>query len=114
LQNRKWLKEGRFSGFHSFTQEDGAVVMSAGPIKDRTKEILAPADAAVMRYYRMMFQLAKSVEGGKQPIGVDADPRRIQGRNARLAYGTDWRSLAPGHRVTNRWRAARESEAAPT
>jgi hypothetical protein len=47
LQNRKWLKEGRFSGFHSFTQEDGAVVMSAGPIKDRTKEILAPSDAAV-------------------------------------------------------------------
>jgi hypothetical protein len=57
LQNRKWLKEGRFSGFHSFTHEDGAVVMSAGPIKDRTKEILAPADAAVARYYRMMIQL---------------------------------------------------------
>jgi len=114
LQNRKWLKEGRFSGFHSFTQEDGAVVMSAGPIKDRTKEILAPADAAVMRYYRMMIQLAKSVAAGKPPIGVDADPRRIQGRNASVPYGTDWRSLAPGHRVTNRWRAARESEAAAT
>jgi hypothetical protein len=114
LQNRNWLKQGRFSGFPSFTQEDAAVVMSAGPIKDRTKEILAPADAAVMRYYRMMIQLTKSVAAGELPIGVDADPRRIQGRNASLPHGTDWRSLVPGHRVTNRWRASREGGAAPT
>jgi phthalate 4,5-dioxygenase oxygenase subunit len=85
--------------------------MSAGPIKDRTREILAPADAAVMRYYRMMIQMAKSVAAGGSPIGVDADPRRIQGRNASLPYGTDWRTLVPRHRVTNRWRAPRESEA---
>jgi hypothetical protein len=78
LQNRKRLREGRFSGFHSFTQEDGAVVMSAGPIKDRTKEILAPADADVMRCYRIMIQLAKSVAAGNPPIGGDADPRAIR------------------------------------
>ena len=95
LQNRASLKQGKFSGFHSFTQEDAAVVMSAGPIKDRTKETLAPADAAVMRYYRMMIQMAKSVAAGGSPIGVDADPRRIQGRNATLPHGADWRTLVP-------------------
>jgi hypothetical protein len=114
LQNRASLKQGKFSGFHSFTQEDAAVVMSAGPIKDRTQETLAPADAAVMRYYRMMLQMAKSVAAGGSPIGVDADPRRIQGRNATLPQGSDWRGLVPGHRVTSRWRAARETEAIPS
>ena len=103
------MKQGKFSGFHSFTQEDAAVVMSAGPIKDRTQETSAPADAAVMRYYRMMLQMAKSVAAGGSPIGVDADPRRIQGRNATLPHGSDWRGLVPGHRVTSRWRAARET-----
>jgi phenylpropionate dioxygenase-like ring-hydroxylating dioxygenase large terminal subunit len=112
LQNRASLKAGKFSGFHSFTQEDGAVVMSAGAIKDRTKEVLAPADAAVMRYYRMLIQLANGVAAGEKPIGVDADPRGIAGRNATLPHGVDWRTLVPGHVVTNRWRAARESVAA--
>ena len=32
------MRAGKFSGFHSFTQEDALVVLSAGPIKDRSKE----------------------------------------------------------------------------
>jgi hypothetical protein len=36
-QNRAALKQGKFSGFHSFTHEDAAVVLSAGAIKDRTR-----------------------------------------------------------------------------
>lgn len=112
-QNRASLKRGKFSGFHSFTQEDGAVVISAGPIKDRTREILAPADAAVMRYYRMLIGLAQAAASDAKPIGVDADPRRIAGRNATLAHGVDWRTLVPQHAITNRWRAARETAAMP-
>jgi hypothetical protein len=110
-QNRSSLKQGKFSGFHSFTQEDAAVVMSAGPIKDRTKEMLAPADAAVMRYYRMLIQLAQGVSSGGRPIGVDSDPMVITGRNASVPYGADWRTLVPGHKVTSRWRSAREPAA---
>jgi phthalate 4,5-dioxygenase len=110
-QNRAALKEGKFSGFHSFTQEDAAVILSAGSIKDRTKETLAPADAAVMRYYRMLIQLAQGVAAGGKPVGVDADPMRITGRNASVPHGADWRSLVPGHNVTNRWRGAREPAA---
>jgi phthalate 4,5-dioxygenase len=110
-QNRSLLKQGKFSGFHSFTQEDAAVVMSAGPIKDRTKEMLAPADAAVMRYYRLLIQLAQTVSSGGRPIGVDSDPMVITGRNASIPYGEDWRTLVPGHKVTNRWRSAREAAA---
>ncbi len=66
-----------------------------------------------MRYYRMMIQLAKAVAAGEKPIGVDADTRRIQGRNASLAHGADWRTLVPEHRVTHRWHSARETESVP-
>jgi phthalate 4,5-dioxygenase len=110
-QNRASLKQGKFSGFHSFTQEDAAVVMSAGPIKDRTKEMLAPADAAVMRYYRMLIQVAQTVASGGKPVGVDSDPMAITGRNASVPYDADWRTLVPRHQVTNRWRSAREPAA---
>jgi phthalate 4,5-dioxygenase oxygenase subunit len=104
LQNRASLKQGKFSGFHSFTQEDAAVAMSAGAIKDRTKEMLAPADAAVMRYYRMLIQVAQTSASGGKPIGVDSDPSGISGRNASVSHGTDWRTLVPSHKVTSRWR----------
>jgi hypothetical protein len=110
-QNRTSLKQGKFSGFHSFTQEDAAVVMSAGLIKDRTKEMLAPADAAVMRYYRMLIQIAQSGASGGTPIGVDSDRMVITGRNASVPYGTDWRTLVPSHKVTGRWRGARDPAA---
>ena len=69
------------------------------------------ADAAVMRYYRMLIQLAQGVAAGGKPVGVDADPMRITGRNASVPHGADWRSLVPGHNVTNRWRGAREPAA---
>jgi hypothetical protein len=82
--------------------------MSAGPIKDRTKEMLAPADAAVMRYYRMLIQLAQTNASGGKPIGVDSDPMEITGSNASVSHDTDWRTLVPGHKVTSRWRGTRE------
>lgn len=103
-QNRQSLKEGRFSGFHSFTQEDAAVNCSAGPIKDRSKEILASVDMAVARLYRLLMGAAQAVESDNEPIGVHADPMKIFGRNATIAHGEDWRQLVPTHTITKRYR----------
>jgi len=64
-----------------------------------------------MRYYRMLIQLAQTISSGGRPIGVDSDPMVITGRNASVPYGEDWRRLVPGHKVTNRWRGAREPAA---
>ena len=115
-QNRELMKAGKFSGFHSFTQEDALVILSAGPIKDRSKELLATVDGAVMRYYRMLLNMARTVEKGGRPIGVNADPMKIFGRNGVLPYGADWRTLVPTHGVVKRERTPAEAgvlEAAP-
>ncbi|MEQ8346512.1 MAG: Rieske 2Fe-2S domain-containing protein [Sneathiellaceae bacterium] len=106
-QNRDAIRAGGFSGFHSFTQEDAAVNVSPGAIKDRSKEVLAPVDMAVSRLYRFLIGAAQAVEGGGEPIGVDADQMRIFGRNATIPKGEDWRSLVPTHKVTRRFRPAK-------
>lgn len=99
-QNRDALREGKFSGFHSFSQEDHAMIRSMGLIKDRTKEILAPVDMAVMRLYRTLIQVAQDVESGNEPLGLRADPMKIFGRHADIDPSKDWRSLVPSHKIT--------------
>jgi Phenylpropionate dioxygenase and related ring-hydroxylating dioxygenases, large terminal subunit len=112
-QNREWLKQGKFSGYHSFTQEDAAVNVSSGGLKDRSREMLAPVDAAVARYYRMLINMAQGAEAGKDPVGLDADPQQIIGRNTSVPYGTDWRSVVPGHKVLQRHRSPKAETRAP-
>lgn len=111
-QNRQALKEGKFSGFHSFTQEDSAMILSMGPIKDRTKELMAPVDMAVMRLYRTLIQMAKDQAAGKDPVGLHADPMRIFGRNGTLSQDADWRTLVPSHNITRYHRGGDRKRAA--
>ena len=76
------------------------MIRSMGLIKDRTKEILAPVDMAVMRLYRTLIQVAQDVEAGTDPVGLRSDPMKIFGRNANVEPGQDWRSLVPSHTIT--------------
>src|SRR5205085_858916 len=79
-QDRAAMARGEtFSGFHSFSQEDAAVIMSAGAIKDRSYENLCPADVAIFRLYKTMLDLAKSGEAGTDPVGVHVNPQVIVG-----------------------------------
>ncbi len=106
-QDRDKIRNGSFSGFHSFTQEDSAVNISPGPIKDRSKEILAPVDMAVSRLYRSLISAANAVQQEQEPIGVHADQMKIFGRNATIPHDEDWRSLVPSHQITRRYRPVR-------
>lgn len=95
-QNRAAMREGRsFSGFHSFTQEDSAVLMSAGELKDRSEEHLANSDAGVAMLYRTLLKIAKSGERGEDPIGLDADPMQIVGLSGHIPAGGCWQDLVP-------------------
>jgi len=98
-QNREQLRAGHFTGIHSFTQEDVAVSVSAGAIRDRTKEMLSLADLAIGRLYRVLLNTAKRVAAGQPPIGVDADTTAIRGAQGVLAPGVNWRTLVPAHQV---------------
>jgi len=114
-QDREAMRSGRsFSGLHSFTQEDAAVIMSSGPLKDRTKELLCPADAAIVRLYRTLLDIANSARDGRDPIGLQADTMQVFGTQGRIARSQNWRSLVPTHRSARRAAAGQPSETAVT
>jgi len=89
-----------FSGIAGLVQEDVAVSVSAGPIRDRTKEMLSVADRAVGRLYRVYLESARRLAAGRAPIGLEAgvDLARARGVAGQLPRTVDWRALVPEHR----------------
>jgi phthalate 4,5-dioxygenase len=100
LQNRQAMREtGHFTGIHSFTQEDAAVSISSGPIRDRTKEMLSTADIAIGRLYRVLLKCARQVQDGEEPLGRDAAVAvKVVGLASTVSSDTSWQSLVPEHR----------------
>jgi nitrite reductase/ring-hydroxylating ferredoxin subunit len=95
-QDREAIHAGRsFSGLPGLIQEDVAVSVSGGTIRDRSRETLSGADIAIGRMYRTLLGAAQRVRAGGNAIeiGSDIDPRRIRGANARLTPGQTWQSL---------------------
>jgi phthalate 4,5-dioxygenase len=98
-QDRERLRRGHFTGLYSFTQEDMAVSVSGGAIRDRTKEMLSVSDIAIGRLYRVLLNTAKRVTDGQAPIAVDANTRAIVGASGTLSPGVHWHTLVPTHSV---------------
>ncbi len=112
LQDREAQRRGHFTGLPSFTQEDAAVSMSGGSIRDRSKEILSTADVALPKLYRALLTCARQASSGQDPLGLHADTTRIVGASGKLAPGTHWRTLVPNHRVVTGPRAPDDTVAA--
>jgi phenylpropionate dioxygenase-like ring-hydroxylating dioxygenase large terminal subunit len=95
-QDREAMRCGRtFSGLAGLIQEDVAVSVSGGAVRDRAREVLSAADIAIGRMYRTLLGTAQQVRAGGDPIGIggDIDASRIKGVNARLTPGQKWQSL---------------------
>lgn len=100
-QDRGAVREGRsFSGVAGLIQEDVAVSVSAGGIRNRTKEMLSIADLAVGRLYRVYLESARRVASGGAPIGIapGVDLSHARGVSGRLPSGANWQTLVPEHR----------------
>ena len=109
-QNRAAMRAGEsFSGFRGFQQEDAAVLMSAGSLRDRTNENLCQSDMGVVRLYRTLLKIAKSTETGEDPIGLDADTMQIKGLSAYVPEGGTWRDLVPHKRPAKTAKAELEN-----
>jgi hypothetical protein len=98
-QDRELLRRGHFTGLYSFTQEDMAVSVSGGAIRDRSKEMLSVSDLAIGRLYRVLLNITKQVAEGQAPIAANANTRAIVGASGTLPPGVHWHTLVPTHRV---------------
>jgi phthalate 4,5-dioxygenase oxygenase subunit len=101
-QDRASMAEGRsFSGFAGFNIQDGAMTMfMGGPILDRTKEHLVPADYAIVRMRRLLLDVAQQVEAGEDPLGTSpqVDLRAVAGTSGLIGEGERWQDLLGGSR----------------
>lgn len=114
LQDREAMRHGSYSGLPIFFPEDSAIMASMGPIRDRSKERLAPCDAAIALLYRTLLSVARKNEAGEEPPGLSVDPRRVRGTHGMVGEAERWQSLVPEHLSprAERAEAARQLESA--
>jgi phenylpropionate dioxygenase-like ring-hydroxylating dioxygenase large terminal subunit len=99
-QSRERMIES-WTGLRGVEVEDATIALSQGPLYDRSKEHLVPADQAVMRVRRVMLDSVKRVAENKPPLGVGLDLRRVVALDAELAEGSVWQDLVPSNRETS-------------
>jgi hypothetical protein len=88
LQDRAAMREGRsFSGMPGLIEEDVAVSVSSGPLRDRSREVLCSADVAIRKLYNAMLRAID------EPAPAAVDYATVAGASAKLPAGADWRTL---------------------
>ena len=86
-QDRAAMRAGAsFSGMPGLIEEDVAVTVSAGPLRDRSQEVLCAADVAIRKLYNALLRAIEA------PVPA-VDFATVVGTRARLPAGTNWRSL---------------------
>ncbi|WP_313805609.1 Rieske 2Fe-2S domain-containing protein [Sphingobium sp.] len=96
-QDRAQVRAGHHTGMGSFVQEDALICVSAGGLRDREYEHLAPADMAIAQMYRVLLKSAKQVAAGGKPIAHQMSVASLRGGRFSVPVGTDWRTLVPGN-----------------
>jgi phthalate 4,5-dioxygenase oxygenase subunit len=100
-QDREAMANGQsFAGFRGGNRvQDGAVQMSSGPLYDRAKEHLVPADLAIIRLRRVLADSIRLVDEGKPPLGlgVGYDFARVTAASATIDARGSWQDLVPGN-----------------
>ncbi|HZJ70496.1 MAG TPA: hypothetical protein VFF36_06145 [Planctomycetota bacterium] len=87
-------------GILSSPLQDAAMQESMGPIVERSREHLGPADAMIIRVRRRLLAAARELaEQGRTPPGVD-EPElyRVRPVGALLPRGADWQAATSARR----------------
>ena len=100
-QDRAAMAAGRsFAGFRGGNRiQDAAVQMSEGPMYNRAKEHLVPADLAIIRMRRLFADSVRLVEAGGAPLGLGegCDFARIGAASAIIEADQPWQDLVPAN-----------------
>jgi phenylpropionate dioxygenase-like ring-hydroxylating dioxygenase large terminal subunit len=89
--DRQVQRTETFSGIDGINTQDRAVQESMGPIVDRSKEHLGPADRAIIMMRRLLLQAIKTVRDGGDPPGVDTSYYQARAIEKILPKGVAWR-----------------------
>jgi phenylpropionate dioxygenase-like ring-hydroxylating dioxygenase large terminal subunit len=91
--DRQVQKTENFTGIDGVNTQDRAVQESMGPIVDRSKEHLGPADKAIIQARRLLLEAVKTVQEGGTPRGVNATYYTLRAAEGVLPREADWHEL---------------------
>ena len=96
-QDREAMKNGHFTGFTQMLgTEDFAVIMSMGPIVDRSNEYLGAGDGAVLAVRRCLNNAVRQFMNGETPQYAqhgEIDYRATAPQSLVVAPEEDWRNM---------------------
>lgn len=98
-QDRERMKEN-WTGLVGVEVEDATIALSQGPLYDRSKEHLVPADQGVVRVRRALLNAVKVAAENGTPPGVGLDLRGVSACDVQMKDGALWQDLLPTHRET--------------
>jgi phthalate 4,5-dioxygenase len=90
--DRAIQKSETFTGIPGINQQDRAVQESMGPIVDRSRENLGPADKAVVATRKLLLEAMETVERGGDPPGVGASYYEARAAELVLPKAENWRT----------------------
>jgi hypothetical protein len=91
LLDRQVQKTETFTGIDGINTQDRGIQESMGPVVDRSKEHLGPADKAIIQARRLLLGAIKTVQQGGTPRGVEASYYTLRASEGVLPRDTDWR-----------------------
>ncbi len=94
LIDRQVQKNETFSGIYGINTQDRATQESMGPIVDRTKENLGPADRAIFTTRKLLLEAIRTVQDGGTPPGTGTSYYTILGMEGVVPKDLDWREAA--------------------
>ena len=103
MQNRQAMRNGEsWGGLPGLIEEDVAVTVSSGPIRDRASELLSASDLGIAQLYRTLLQCVEAVAQGRAPLGVEhtMDWSKVVGAHGEVTALRPWQYLVPARPLT--------------
>jgi phenylpropionate dioxygenase-like ring-hydroxylating dioxygenase large terminal subunit len=91
--DRQVQKTETFTGIDGVNLQDRAIQESMGPIVDRSKEHLGPADKAIIQARRLLLQAVKAVQDGGTPSGLQPTYYALRAAEGVLPRDANWRTV---------------------
>jgi hypothetical protein len=91
LIDRQAQKTETFTGITGVNTQDRAVQETMGPIVDRSKEHLGPADRAIIVARQLLLQAIKTHQAGGVPAGLEDSYYTVRAAEGVIPNDADWK-----------------------
>ena len=93
LIDRNVQKTETFTGIDGINTQDRAIQESMGPVVDRSREHLGPADKAIIQARRLLLEAVKTVQNDGTPRGIAPTYYGLRALETVMPRDADWRPL---------------------